>query len=136
MAIDCAFIATIVRGPEQKIGKASGKPYVWALVREGQGDGAQMISLMVFGTSVDEVAALEPGAKLYCEGTISMNSWTAADGKEKHGLSVSSWRAGPPQIGRHKPKRERASPGARHGVHAAAVDHDAWRLDLETEGVA
>jgi len=113
MPIDVAFTAAIIKGPEHKIGK-SGKPYIWMLCRDGHGEQAQFISVMVFGRSVDALAAVGQGDKVYVEGTISLNEWTAG-GEKKHGLSVSSWRAGPQRIGKHRapPPNQPAQHGMR-----------------------
>jgi single-stranded DNA-binding protein len=90
---------------------------------------------MVFGESVDAMAAVEQGDKVYVEGTISLNEWTAAGGEKKHGLSVSSWRAGPQRIGKHRVARPKHS--AQHGTHAPLPpdfkDPDGWRREMESE---
>ena len=104
------------------------------LCRDGHGEQAQFISVMVFGRSVDALAAVGQGDKVYVEGTISLNEWTAG-GEKKHGLSVSSWRAGPQRIGKHRVARPKHS--AEHGTHAPLPrnfkDPDGWRREMESE---
>jgi len=44
------------------------------------------------------------GARVYVEGILKLDEWTAQDGTKRHGLSVMSWHCRPSQIGRNKPR--------------------------------
>lgn len=62
---------------------------------------------MVFGNDVPELAQrLVKGSKIYIEGTLKLDEWTAQDGTKRHGLSVMSWHTRLAEIGRNRPKRE------------------------------
>jgi single-stranded DNA-binding protein len=90
---------------------------------------------MVFGESVDAMAAVGQGDKVYVEGTLSLNEWTAAGGEKKHGLPVSSWRSGPQRIGKYRAPRPKQP--AQHGTHAPLPpdfkDPDGSRREMESE---
>jgi hypothetical protein len=75
---------------------------------------------MVFGAAVDEFTDVTKDDKVYVEGVISMNTWKAADGTEKHGMSVSYWRAGLQKIGRHRPCQDRTENAPARHARAAA----------------
>jgi single-stranded DNA-binding protein len=45
------------------------------------------------------------GARVYVEGRLSQEKWTARDGTEHHGLSVMSWHTRLAAIGRNKSRR-------------------------------
>jgi single-stranded DNA-binding protein len=106
--IECAFFGHLGRDAESKVSK-NGKPYIRMTVRCGDGDGAQWINCTVFDP--EAIAAADKftkGAAVYCEGSISLNEWTAADGTARHGLSCMSWHCRLAAIGRNKPPREGA----------------------------
>src|SRR5215470_16251549 len=42
--------------------------------------------------SGDGAAELRKGDRIYCEGTLKLDSWTGRDGAERHGLSVASFK--------------------------------------------
>jgi len=44
------------------------------------------------------------GARVYVEGILKLDEWTAQDGTKRHGLSVMSWHCRLSQIGRNKPR--------------------------------
>jgi single-stranded DNA-binding protein len=61
----------------------------------------------VFGKAAEAAAELRKGDRIYCEGTLKLDSWTGRDGAERHGLSVASFKCERThQIGRKRPKRE------------------------------
>lgn len=106
MPIDCAFYGTVFRA-ESKVSK-NGKPYLRLTVRVGDGDAAQWISVMAFDQ--EAIAAADRfarDARVYVEGSISVNEWTDRDGNKKTGLNVMAWHCRLPAIGRNRPKREK-----------------------------
>jgi single-stranded DNA-binding protein len=105
--IDAAFFATVARDPEPKTSQ-SGKPYMRLNCRDGDGEQAQWINVTVFGDQVAELAGkVVKGCRVYVEGRLSLDEWTASDGTKRHGLSVAAWRCELPKIGRN---RHAASP--------------------------
>jgi single-stranded DNA-binding protein len=107
MSIECALFGTLGRDGELKTSK-TGKQYLRLNVRVGDGDAAQWVSAMVFGDDVAELAQkLTKGCRVYLEGSIKLDEWTAQDGSKRHGLSVMSWHCRLAAIGQNKPKRER-----------------------------
>jgi single-stranded DNA-binding protein len=105
MSIECAFFGVLGRDGELKTSKA-GKQYLKLNVRVGDGDGAQWVGVMVFGDEAVEIAPkLLKGSRVYIEGSIKLDEWTAQDGSKRHGLSVMSWHCRLAAIGRNKPQR-------------------------------
>jgi single-stranded DNA-binding protein len=78
-----------------------------ANVRVGDGEAAQWISVLAFDeralASADKYLK---GARVYCEGRLTLGEYTAGDGSKRASLSVMSWHFRLPQIGRNKPKRK------------------------------
>jgi single-stranded DNA-binding protein len=60
----------------------------------------------LFGDAVGPIAPrLTKGAEVYCEGRLSLGTWTGRDGEAKVGLNLAAWAVQPMgQIGRRKPK--------------------------------
>jgi single-stranded DNA-binding protein len=110
MSIECAFLGTLSRDAEAKVSK-SGKQYLSMNMRVGDGDGGQWISVRLFGECATDLMskALLKGTAVYIEGSLRLDTWEAADGSKKSGLSCMSWFARPSAIGNRKPKRERTS---------------------------
>jgi single-stranded DNA-binding protein len=107
MSIECAFFGSLGRDAEAKTSKA-GKAYVRLNVRVGDGDAGQWITATVFDTEAIEVAdKLVKGARVYLEGRLALDEWTAQDGSKRHGLSVMSWHCRLSQIGRNKSQKPR-----------------------------
>lgn len=105
--LEVAFFGALGRDAEAKT-SGSGKRYLRANVRVGDGDGAIWVSVMAFDTTaIDNAAKFVKGARLYCEGTLRPTEWTGQDGAQRHGLSVMSWHCRLAQIGRNKPKRSK-----------------------------
>jgi single-stranded DNA-binding protein len=106
MTIEVALFGVLGRDAESKVSK-SGKAYLRLNIRSGDGDVAQWINAMIFGDDVPEFAPrLAKGARVYVEGSLKLDEWTAQDGTKRHGLSVMSWHCRLAEIGRNKPKRE------------------------------
>jgi len=80
---------------------------------ESKSDGeapATWVRVALFG---DTVATLPPrltkGAEVYCEGRLSLGTWTGKDGGAKTGLNLAAWEVQPMgQIGRRNPKVQRS----------------------------
>lgn len=107
MSIECAFFGALVRDADSKTSKASGKAYLRFTVRVGDGDDASFVSVRSFDPAALVVAdKLVKGARVYCEGKIALDEWTAQDGSKRHGLSVMSFHTHLAAIGKNKPSRE------------------------------
>jgi single-strand DNA-binding protein len=115
--IECAFEGALGRDPELKTSR-NGKPYAMMniVVTVGQdadgNDIGQWLRVSVFGPLAQDTAATaRKGSKLYVEGSLTLDSWQAADGEKRWGLSVMAWKAivlG--QIGQRRPKRPVSGP--------------------------
>jgi single-stranded DNA-binding protein len=62
------------------------------------------------------------GARVYLEGRLSLNEWTASDGTTRTGLSILSWHCRLAQIGRAKVKPEKSKPAPQSAPAGAAFD--------------
>jgi single-stranded DNA-binding protein len=124
MTIECAFFGSLGRDAEAKTSKG-GKAYVRLNVRVGDGDTGQWITATVFDAEAIEVAdKLVKGARVYLEGRLTLDEWTAQDGAKRHGLSVMSWHCRLSQIGRNRPpKRDKPQPAASGRERAARSDY-------------
>jgi single-stranded DNA-binding protein len=101
-AIEAAFFGALGRDAESKV-SGSGKPYVRMNVRVGDGDAVQWVNATVFDVKAIEIAdKLVKGSRVYLEGRLTLDEWTAQDGAKRHGLSVMSWHCRLAQIGRHR----------------------------------
>jgi single-strand DNA-binding protein len=110
MTIEAAFMGTLGREAEVKTSK-NGKTYLRANIRVGEGDAGQWISVMVFDTDTIQTAdKMVKGARVYVEGKLSLEEWTAQDGTKKTSLSVMSWHCRLAEIGRNKAKRDPQKP--------------------------
>ena len=106
MTIDCAFYGFLAADAEAKISKA-GKAWTRLRVGVGKDDQVQWLSVSVFGKAAGAVAELKKGGRVYCEGTIKLDTWRGNDGVERHGLSVASFKVERThEIGRNRPKRD------------------------------
>jgi len=122
VSIECAFHGFCARDADARISQAD-KPWVRLSIGVGKDDATQWVNVAVFGKAAEKAAALKKFDRCYVEGTIKVNSWRAADGTERHGLSVAAFKCEPThRIGRNKPDRktkERAfgtPPGASDGA--------------------
>jgi single-strand DNA-binding protein len=123
-AIEVALFGVLGRDAERKTSK-SGKPYLRLNVACGEGDATQWISAMVFDERAIAVAdKLVKGARVYLEGKLSLNEWTASDGTTRTGLSVMSWHTRLAQIGRAKTKSEKPKPAEPAPANAGAEFDD------------
>ena len=105
--IDCAFYGFCAADAERRTSKA-GKAWVRLRVGVGKDEDMQWIGVAVFGKAAEAAAELKKSDRIYCEGTIKLDTWTGNDGVERHGLSVASFKIDKTHnIGRSRPKRER-----------------------------
>ena len=110
MTIEVALFGTLGRDCERKTSK-NGKPYLRLNVACGEGDATQWVSVTCFDPrAIENAASFIKGARVYVEGTLSLDKWTGQDGTERHGLSVMSWHTRLAQIGRAKTKSEKPKP--------------------------
>ena len=110
--IEAAFFGNLNRDAERKT-SGTGKAYLRASLRVGDGDKVQWINLTVFDhEAIAHADKFLKGAAIYAEGRLTLDNWKAADGADRHGLSVLSWHCRLAQIGRNKPKKK---PAARRG---------------------
>jgi single-strand DNA-binding protein len=106
MSVDCALYGIVVRDAELKVSKA-GKSYARFSVRSGDGDQVQFLSVMFFGDDASELAPkMLKGTRIYVEGALRLDKWEK-DGVPHSGLSVMSFHARIPAIGRNKPPARR-----------------------------
>lgn len=124
MSIECAFFGSLGRDAENKV-SGSGKRYLRINVRAGDGDGAQWINVTCFDAAAIEAAEkMTKGARVYVEGKLSLDEWTAQDGSKRHGLSAVSWHCRLSQIGRNRPpKQNRPSPASSGRGRASSSDY-------------
>jgi single-stranded DNA-binding protein len=126
-AIEAAFFGALGRDAERKT-SSSGKSYLRLNVRVGDGDAVQWINVTSFDANAIEAAEkLVKGARVYIEGRLSLDDWTAKDGSKRQSLSCMSWHTRLSKIGRNrreeKSDREAARPYAPVG-RAAPFDDD------------
>src|SRR5262245_54637985 len=105
MSIDCAFHGFLAADAESRVSKG-GKNWTRLRVGVGKGDEVQWVSVAVFGKAAEVAAKLAKADKVYCEGSIKLDTWRGQDGVERHGLSVASSKIERThQIGRNRPQR-------------------------------
>ena len=107
--IECAFSGRIGTEPQARTSK-TGKPWLSFSVAVGSDDATQWVQVALFGDAAADMAArLHKGDRVYCEGRIKLNVWADKDGRERSGLSVSSFLVQPlGQIGRKRPAKPKA----------------------------
>ena len=119
--IEVALFGTLGRDAEHKTSK-NGKPYLRLNISCGEGDATQWVSATVFDERAIAVAdKLVKGARVYLEGKLSLNEWTASDGT---GLSVLSWHCRLAQIGRAKAKSEKPKAAPQPAPASAGAEFD------------
>jgi single-stranded DNA-binding protein len=110
MSIECAFHGFLAADAEARTSQA-GKLWVRLRVGVGKDDAMQWVSVAVFGEAAKVAAELKKGDRVYCEGTIKLDTWRANDGAEKHSLSVAAFKIEKThQIGRSRPQRDEQKP--------------------------
>jgi single-stranded DNA-binding protein len=112
MSIEAAFFGSLGRDAEAKTSK-TGKPYLRAGVRVGDGEGAQWVNVTAFDEKAIAVAdKFVKGSRVYVEGRLSLDTWTAEGGEKRTSLSCLSWHCRLAQIGRNRPKRKTDQPNS------------------------
>ena len=123
-SIEAALFGTLGRDGERKTSK-NGKPYLRLNIACCEGEATQWVSATVFDERAIAVAdKLVKGARVYLEGKLSLNEWTAQDGTTRTGLSVLSWHCRFSQIGRAKIKSEKPKPAVESVPASADVELD------------
>ena len=83
MTIEVALFGTLGRDCERKTSK-NGKPYLRLNVACGEGDATQWVSVTCFDPrAIENAASFIKGARVYVEGTLSLDKWTGQDGTER-----------------------------------------------------
>jgi single-stranded DNA-binding protein len=97
-AIETAFWGVLGKDPELKTSKA-GTPYAGmnVVVTVGKADDGkdigQWLRVTAFGDAARTIAARARKVdRIYCEGTLTLNTWQGSDGDTKTGLNVSAWK--------------------------------------------
>jgi single-stranded DNA-binding protein len=104
--IEAAFFGALGRDAESKTSR-TGKPYLRAGVRVGDGDAAQWVNVTTFDPAAITAAdKFVKGLRVYVEGRLTLDEWTAQDGAKRTSLSCLSWHCRLAEIGRNKPKRK------------------------------
>jgi single-strand DNA-binding protein len=107
--IHAAFTGRIGKDAEVRTAR-DGKPWAsFPVAVDTKGDGeapAIWVRVALFGDTVGAMAPrLTKGTEVYCEGRMSLGTWTGRDGEVKAGLNLTAWEVQPMgQIGRRKPK--------------------------------
>ena len=111
--IEAAFWAVIGKDPELKTSKAGNSfPTINVTVTVGKADDGkdvnQWIRIACFGETAERIAErAKKGDRIYCEGNLTLNTWTAANGDMKTGLSLAAWKVERlAAIGKHRQFRE------------------------------
>jgi single-stranded DNA-binding protein len=134
MSIECAFFGFVAADAEPRTSQA-GKLWVRLRVGVGKDDAMQWLSVAVFGKAAETAADIKKGDRVYCEGTIKIDSWRGSDGAEKHGLSVASFKIEKThQIGRNRPRGEK--PRNEKPTAAASGRERAERSDYRPSGAS
>jgi single-strand DNA-binding protein len=123
--IEVALFGTLGRDAEHKTSK-NGKPYLRLNVACSEGETTTWVNAMVFDDRAIAVAdGFVKGARVYLEGKLSLNEWTASDGTTRTGLSVMSWHCRLCQIGRAKVKLlEKPKPAPQSAPAGAPFDDE------------
>lgn len=117
-AIECAFEGRVGQPPTLRTSQA-GKPWCSLSVAVGADDAVQWLTVSVFGSSAESVAALAKGTRVYVEGRLKLDTWTDREGQSRTGLKVAATLVQPlGQIGRRKPAKGK---GGREGDPSAEV---------------
>jgi single-stranded DNA-binding protein len=130
--IEIALFGTLGVDAELKTSK-TGKQYLRARVAVDDGDKTTWLSIRAFDSkAIENAAGYTKGSAVYCEGKLSLDEWTSQTGEQRHGLSVLSFHFRLSQIGRARPRREKAAPkpDAQSAASGSTFDDDEileWR---------
>ena len=107
MSIEAALFGALGRDGELKTSK-NGRPYLRLNVACSEGETTTWVSATIFDQAAIDIAdKLVKGARVYLEGKLSLNEWTASDGTKRTGLQVFGWHCRLSQIGRAKAQSEK-----------------------------
>ena len=81
MTIDCAFYGFLAANADSRVSQ-NGKRWVRLRVGVGKDEDVQWLGVAVFGKAAEAAAELRKGDRIYCEGTLKLDSWTGRDGAE------------------------------------------------------
>jgi single-strand DNA-binding protein len=132
--VECAFSGRLGRAPELKMVKQGTMQMVTLAVavdeappKEGHEAKSTWINVKMFGEKAQAAAdTLVKGDRVYCEGRLSLDEWTAGDGNQRHGLSCLANVAQPlGKIGnrRHRPTSGAQADGTRRSNGASASQY-------------
>ena len=91
MTIDCAFYGFLAADADARTSKA-GKPWVRLRVGVGKDEQVQWVQVACFGKAADTSATLRKADKIYCEGSVKLDTWRGNDGVERHTLAVAAFK--------------------------------------------
>lgn len=105
--IHAAFTGRIGKDAEVRAAR-DGKPWAsFPVAVDTKADGEApptWVRVAFFGAGT-AAPRLTKGTQIYCEGRLSLGTWTGRDGEAKSGLNLTAWEVQPMgQIGRRKPK--------------------------------
>ena len=124
MTIDCAFYGFLAADADARISKA-GKQWVRLRVGVGKDDDVQWVSVAVFGKAAETAATLVKGDRIYCEGTIKLDTWRGNDGIERHTLAVAAFKCEQThKIGRTREKRTSDHSDQQHATNGDEAPDD------------
>jgi single stranded DNA-binding protein len=89
--IEAAFCGILSTDPVLKTGK-NGKPYAnFSCTVSNEGGDPSWLNVICFNEAAENIAKrAKKGATVYCEGILSLASWTDSEGKPRSGLAVSA----------------------------------------------
>jgi len=79
MTIDCAFFCFLAADADARTSKA-GKAWTRLRVGVGRDDDVQWVSVSVLGKAAETAGTLKKGDRVYCEGSIKLDTWRGNDG--------------------------------------------------------
>lgn len=89
MSITALVTGKLIADPDHRTGQ-SGRPFVLAKIAAHDGDSDALVSVMAFGTAVEQLAALAKGDTVLVNGRAKVSTWTGKEGTAKAGLSVTA----------------------------------------------
>jgi len=103
--IEAALEGRVGQAPTMRTSKA-GKPWCTFSVAVGADDNLTWVGVSAFGKQAEDLEGLEKGVRIYVEGRLTLETWTASDGAQRTGLKLAAFTVQPiGQIGRRKPAR-------------------------------
>jgi len=112
--IEAALEGRLGRDPELKMVKGGALALVTLAIavddtspKEGESRPVTWVNVKLFGDRAQYLhETVKKGGRVYCEGKLSLDTWTGRDGAERHGLSLMAHRVEVlGQIGRQRPRK-------------------------------